>query len=232
MRPSVLALLLSTPMLPAHAAVQTVPAARIVAAARQALAHLPIRHATQVDAHVVGRPTDAVVQAGSLEIMADAPAGRWPRARVAVPVRLRIGGHTVRTETVWFAIAALRPVATYAEDAALGTPASHVRVSRKTRDVASLHGHPVEPDAVAGQRLRHAVAAGAPLLAEDFEPVPDVDARQQVTVLVRYGAVRLRTRGTALSSGDAGQTVSVLADGAEGPVQAKVTAKGVVQIAR
>jgi flagella basal body P-ring formation protein FlgA len=69
-------------------------------------------------------------------------------------------------------------------------------------------------------------------MAEDFEPVPDVDARQQVTVLVRYGAVRMQTRGTALSAGDAGQWVGVLATGADSPVQAQVTGKGVVEVAR
>lgn len=229
----VLALSLLAPVLPAHAAEQTVAAARVVAAARAALQALPLEPGTRLDLHVIGSPPDTVLPDGPLRIEAAAPSGQWPRSRVAVSVRLLSAGHRTKTETVWFAVQAVRSLAVYAADASQGTPAHAVQTRVAQIDTAQLHGHPAQSlAAMKGQRLRRAMLAGAPVLEEDFEPVPDVDARQQVTVLVRYGAIHMQTRGTALSAGDAGQTVAVLATGADSPVQAKVAGKGVVEIAR
>jgi flagella basal body P-ring formation protein FlgA len=231
--PALLALSLLAPSPPAHAAEQTVAAARVVAVARTALQALPLAPGTRLDLQVIGSPSDAVMPAGSLRIEAATPSGQWPRSRVAVPVRLLSAGHRTKTETVWFAVQAVRASAVYAADAGQGTPAGAVQTRLADVDTAQLHGHPAQALAsMKGQRLRRAMLAGAPVLAEDFEPVPDVDARQQVTVLVRYGAIHLQTRGTALSAGDAGQTVAVLATGADSPVQARVAGKGVVEIAR
>lgn len=228
----VLVLWLLASILSAHPAAQTIAAARVVDAARAALQALPLEEGTRLDMRVVGQPADVQLPAGSLRIQVRPPAGRWPRSRVAVSVKLS-AGHASRTETVWFAVTAVRSLAVYGSDAAQGTPAEAVRVRQAEVDTAMLRGHPERmPIAMVGQRLRRSVPAGAPVMAEDFEAVPDVDARQQVTVLVRYGAVRMQTRGTALNAGDAGQWVGVLAAGADGPVQARVTGKGVVEVAR
>jgi flagellar basal body P-ring formation protein FlgA len=227
------ALLLFAPVLSAHAAEQTVAAARVVAAAQAALQALPLEPGTRLGLRVIGKPADAVVPAGSLRIEAAPPSGQWPRSRVAVSVRLSLPGHRAKSETVWFAVHAVRPLAVYAADTGQGTPAGAVHTRQADVDLAPLHGHPANSlAALKGQRLRRAVLAGAPVLEEDFEPVPDVDTRQQVTVLVRYGAIHMRTRGTALSAGDTGQMVAILATGADSPVQARVAGKGVVQIAR
>lgn len=230
---ALLALSLLVPSLSAHAVEQTVAAARVVAAARTALQALPLVPGTRLDLQVIGSPSDAVVPAGPLRIEATAPAGQWPRSRVAVLVRLLSAGHRTKAETVWFAVQAVRSLAVYTADARQGTPAGAVQTRLADVDTAQLHGRPVRAlAAMRGQRLRRTMLAGAPVLAEDFEPVPDVDARQQVTVLVRYGAIHMQTRGTALSAGDAGQTVAVLATGADSPVQARVAGKGVVELAR
>lgn len=231
--PVLLALSLIAPAPSAHGSEQTVPAARVVATARAVLEALPLEPGTRLDLRVIGQPADAVVPAGSLQIHAAPTSGRWPRSRMAVTVRLLLAGRPVRTETVWFAVKATRPLIVYAADTGQGTAAAEVRTQPSAVDTAQLHGHPVQSLAtMKQQRLRHTMLAGAPVLQEDFEPVPDVDSRQQVTVLVRYGAIRMQTRGTALSAGDAGQTVAVLAADGESPVQALVTGKGVVEVAR
>ncbi|MEI7037473.1 flagellar basal body P-ring formation chaperone FlgA [Fulvimonas yonginensis] len=228
-----LALSLLASTLSAHAAEQTVAAARVVDAARAVLQALPLGADTRLDVQVIGTPVDAVVPAGSLRIQATRPAGQWPRSRIAVPVRLLVAERPVRTETVWFAVKALQPLAVYTADTGQGTPAEAVQIRQAEVDIAQLHGKPVRTlSAMKGQRLRRAMLAGTPVLEEDFEPIPAVDARQQVTVLVRYGAVRMLTRGMALNAGEAGQMVAVLATGADSPVQARVTGKGVVEVAR
>lgn len=231
--PVLLALSLLASVAPVQAAEQTVTAARVVEAARTALHALPLEQDTRLEVQVIGKPVDAVVPAGVLQVLAEPPTGQWPRSRVAVRVRLVLAGHVTRTETAWFAVKAIRALTIYAGDTGQGTPAEAVSIRKRDVDAAQLHGHPVQSLVdLKGQRLRHAMLAEAPVLAEDFEPIPAVDAREQVTVLVRYGAVRLQTRGTALSAGDTGQLVAVLATGADSPVQAQVTGKGVVEVAR
>lgn len=230
--PVLLALSLLASVAPVQAAEQKVAAARVVEAARAVLHALPLQD-TRLEVQVIGKPVDAVVPAGVLQIRAEPPIGQWPRSRVAVRVRLLLAGRTARTETVWFAVRAVHALTVYAADTGQGTPAEAVPVRKRDVDAAQLHGHPVQSLAeLKGQRLRRAMLAEAPVLKEDFESIPDVDAREQVTVLVHYGAVRMQTRGTALSAGDTGQTVAVLATGADSPVQAQVTGKGVVEVAR
>lgn len=228
-----LTLSLLAPVLSAHAAEQTVAAARVMAVARSALQALPLQSGTRLEMQVIGQPADATLPAGPLGIQATPPTGQWPRSRIAVSVRLLLADRPVRTETVWFAVKAVRSLAVYTADAAQGAPAGAIQTHPADIDVAKLHGHAVSAlSAMKGERLRHATSAGSPVLEEDFEPIPDVDAREQVTVMVRYGAIRMQTRGTALGTGDAGQTVAVLATGADSPVQARVTGKGVVEVAR
>ena len=60
--------------------------------------------------------------------------------------------------------------------------------------------------------------------------MPDVDRQQRVQVLVALGAIRLQARGTSNGKGNDGDVVAVLVDGAEAPVRARITDKGVVQV--
>jgi flagella basal body P-ring formation protein FlgA len=188
---------------------------------------------TQLTLTPIGQPIDAVVPAGEVRVVAGHEAGRWPRSRVAVPVQVQVNGRTVRTASIWFAVRAERSAIVFADDLAQGAQAVQVRTRSAAIDLAAVDGSPVTSiDQVAGERLKHRVQSGAPVLAEDFEPVPDVDRQQSVTVVVDSGAVRLQTRGTALTAGNTGQAVRVLAHGADAPVMAEVTARGVVHVGR
>lgn len=217
----------------ASAAVQTVEGARILDTARAVMASDRAGRGTDITFHPLGRTADAVVPGGKVTLHASRPTGTWPRSRVAIPVQLLVDGRSVRTETVWFAVSAKRQALVSADDAIQGTAATDLAVRLASVDVASVHGQVLQTlGPLAGMRLKQGLRAGAPLLREDFEPVPDVDVRGKVTVLVNLGAIRMQTRGTALSAGNAGQTILVLAEGAESPVRARVQSKGVVQVAR
>lgn len=216
----------------AFAGQQTVAAARVVEVAREALLAQPVEPDTRLELQVVGQPADIALPSGAVEMRAQQPAGRWPRSRVAVPVQVQVG-QAQKTVTVWFAVKATRELTVYAVDAVQGTGFESLQTRQGDADVAQLQGHPVDATAaMKDRRLRRAMLAGLPVLEEDFEPVPDVDTRQQVTVLVRYGAIHVQTSGTALGKGGVGEMVAVLAAGADSPVQAKVTGKGVVEVAR
>lgn len=217
----------------AHAAtphIQTVTAARLV---EVACASLPAAGDSTITTRVMGAPLDATVPAGALRLHTPSVVGRWPRARVAVPVEILVNDQPVRAETVWFAVKALRSVWVYDQDTPAGEMAARLKVHKVAVDVAAANGTPVDELAsLANDRLKRGVHAGWPLLEGDFEVIPDVDKQSRVIVHVRYGPIRMETMARALGTGDVGDVVSVLVDGAASPVQAKVAGKGVVDIAR
>jgi flagella basal body P-ring formation protein FlgA len=210
---------------------QTVASARIVDIARSELDVCLGDDKASAQVQIVGKPEDVQILSGALAIKARKPEGRWPRARVGMPVDISVNGEVVRSATVWFAVSIHHDVPGYAADAAMGTASSALKFTPHDADVAALQGASVtDPHQLDGMRLRHAVLAGSPVLLEDFEHVPDVDRQQRVDVLASYGVIKLQTKGTAIGRGNAGDTVLVLVDGAEEPVHARITDKGVVQV--
>jgi flagella basal body P-ring formation protein FlgA len=210
---------------------QTVPAVRIVDAAQAELDACLGNDKSVAQVYVVGKPEDVQVLAGTLALKARRPEGRWPRARVSVPVDVVINGQVVRSATVWFAVSVQHEVSTYASDASMGTAAAALKFMSRDADVAALQGEiATDPHQLDGMRLRHAVVAGSPVVLEDFERVPDVDRQQRVEVFESYGVIKLQAKGTAIGRGNTGDTVVVQVDGAEAPVHARITDKGVVQV--
>lgn len=210
---------------------QTVASMRIVDVARSELDACLGNDKAVAQVSIVGKPEDVQVLPGKLTINARKPEGRWPRARVGMPVDISVNGEVVRSATVWFAVSVHHDIPGYATDAAMGTLASALKFVPHDADVAALQsGLVTDPHQLDGMRLRHAVLAGSPVLLEDFEHIPDVDRQQRVDVSASYGVIKLETKGTAIGRGNTGDTVLVLVDGAETPVHARVTDKGVVQV--
>lgn len=174
---------------------------------------------------------DQSLPAGRATIEVGAIAGRWPRARAGVPVRLSVDGRTVRTLTAWVLLDDMRRVLTYAATNAARTPATALRLAPGEVDMTCCASPAVQDTAeIAALRLRRAVRAGEPVLASDFEPMPAVAARAQVEIEVEQGAVRLRTQGIALADGSLGASVPVRPEGAQSVVTARVIATGKVRI--
>lgn len=210
---------------------QTVASARIVDIARTELDACLGADKASAQVEIVGKPEDVQVLSGAVTVAARKPEGHWPRARVGMPVDIRVNGQVVRSATVWFAISVHHDVPGYAADAAIGTAASALKFTLYDADVAALQGDIVSNQhQLDGMRLRHAVLVGSPVMLEDFERIPDVDRQQRVDVLASYGVIKLQAKGTAIGRGNAGDTVLVLVDGGETPVHARITDKGVVQV--
>jgi len=215
----------------ASPALQRVTSARMVEAARAELdARLGDSRAT-AQVSLVGMPEDVMVLPGTLTLHVRQPAGRWPRSRVSVPVDISVNGEVVRSATVWFALSVHHDVLSYVADAQIGAAASALKFVPHDADIAALQGDVItDPHDVDGMRLRHSVVAGSPAVREDFEHIPDVDRRDRVQVMVAYGSIQMQAKGTAIGQGNTGDTVSVLVDGAEAPVRARITDKGVVKV--
>lgn len=210
---------------------QHIDAARVVAAARKQIdAQLGSeRGAAQVT--VVGMPEDLTVPEGAATLSLRPLTGRWPRARIGVPVDISVNGQIVRSATVWFALSLHRQVLSYAGDATPGAPASSLKLVPRDVDVAAVQGEVVKDlREVQGLRLRHPVLADAIVVREDFERIPDVDRQERVQVMVTMGSIHMQAKGTAMAKGDAGEIVPVLVDNAEAPVHARITDRGVVEV--
>lgn len=174
---------------------------------------------------------DQALPAGRAGLSIGEIAGRWPRARAGVPVRIEVDGRAVRTLTAWVTLRDTRTVLAYERSAAARTPGDALRLRTAEVDMTCCDGAPVaDPADLAGQRLRRAARAGAPALVSDFEPVPAVEARAQVEIEVERGPVRLRTRGVALADGRVGDRVRVRPDATESTVVARVVANSKVRI--
>lgn len=169
---------------------------------------------------------EQVLPAGRVRLEIGSIAGRWPRARAGVPVRVLIDGRSVRTLTAWVSLSDMRSVPTYAEAASARSPGDRVRLVPGDVDMTCCaDAQVVDADALSGLRMRRAVRAGEPALQSDFEPMPDVAERQNVGIEVVRGTVRVTTTGIALGDARIGQIVSVRPEASTEVVKARVIDK-------
>lgn len=174
---------------------------------------------------------DQMLPTGRVELSVGAIAGRWPRSRAGVPVRIEVDGRNVRTLTAWVTLRDTRTVLAYERSTAARVPANVLRLRPAEVDMTCCDAAPVtDVSDLAGLRLRRATRAGEPVLTSDFEPMPEVEARARVEIEVERGAVRLRTQGIALADGRVGDRIRVRPDATEQAVLARVVATSKVRI--
>lgn len=221
---------LATP--PAHAdAPDVVPAAAIAAAVESALAQRSQHLDGEVEIELLGRHDDWRVPGGCPQLTVDSPAGNWPRARAAVTVECRANDRAKATRNVWIAARWWQDSAVYVQAFAAGTAASELRTTSARVDFARYAGAAAAAsDLPEGLRLRQPVRAGQPVLDRDFEPVPDVQPRQRVTVEVQRGDVRLSAVGRALGEGFIGDVIAVQTAWSPEPLRSLIVSKQVVRV--
>lgn len=174
---------------------------------------------------------DQSLPAGRVTLEVGVIAGRWPRSRAGVPVRLIVDGRNVRTLTAWIELSDVRNVLTYAEPVSAKASTDELRLVTGDVDMTCCDGAPaLTADALVNMRVRRAVRAGDPALLSDFEPMPDVVERQPVVIEVLRGPVHLTSVGTALADGRIGQIIAVRPDTSDQTVKARVTAKQTVTL--
>lgn len=178
---------------------------------------------------VVGRVADQALPSGVVAIDVGQIAGRWPRARAGVPVRLSVEGHLARTTTVWITATDPRTVETYLAPYEANMSATSLRTAPAQVDMVCCGGEAIANVAeLADRRLRHAVRAGAPVMRADLAPMPIVAAQQPVFVAVERGRVRIVMPGIALQDGAIGERILVRADTSRHAVSARVVERGEV----
>lgn len=219
--------------LPAIAAeVQRVPAAEIVAVARTMLERKAADDQVAATFGLVGRVADVSVL-GTVRVSLEVPQlkATWLRQRVGVPVLVKTEASRATSVTVWFSVTAPVQANVYATAYPGGTASSHVGLRMGSVDLARTHGNgAASADHLGGMRLRRAVTAGAAALMNDFEPAPAVQVQQVVRIDSNTGALRLSTKGRALTDGAIGEVISVLPANAATAVRARVVSEQVVTV--
>lgn len=209
----------------------SVPHAEVAAAVR---AHLQAKSAGlpgTIELAVMGRDEAIVLPPGQHALRVGEIAGRWPRSRVAVPVQHFVDGQRVRSQTVWVAVQWWQDADVYDRDLAAGTPVDGIAHRRERIDLARSEGDVLAAASVpAGHRLRRPVRAGRPMLATDFERMPDVLAGAELQVQVQRGAVRLDTTGRALADGFIGDVIPVGLDAQRQPVKSTILSSLAVRV--
>lgn len=210
---------------------QLVPASTITAAASSTLeAAASAAGETNARFTLVGHVNDVTVNSAQpVEVHAGSIAGGWLRPRVAVPVHLQFGDKSMQV-TVWYAVTVLKDGAVYAGNYPRGTARDLLSTTTGTVDLARTQGRPAPAPEAGRLRLRHAVASGMQMLADDFEPMPAVLQQQTVRIDSVAGVVRISTTGRALVDGAIGQVISVLPQDAVQPVHARIASSQVVTV--
>lgn len=192
---------------------QRVPAAEIEQAVRSAMALRLQAMGSTASVRAAGRVGDQWLPTGQLAIEPGEVAGRLPRSRVGVPVRLKVDGRVVRSLTAWVEMQDPRWVMTYAATYPSHQTGASMRWMPASVDMACCAGAAATSvEQVAHLRSTRAVRAGQPVMLADFESLPDVQARQRVAIEVISGSVRVQASGVALRDGDVGDRVAVRPD--------------------
>jgi flagellar basal body P-ring formation protein FlgA len=180
---------------------------------------------------VLGRLPDQVLPLGDVRVEVGAIAGPWPRPKIGIPVTLLVDGQKVRSMTMWLGVHMPQRALVFGSDYAAGSSTDTLQLVEADVDLACCAGTPAVLAQNSGDfRLRRSVRAGQPLMQDDVEGVPDVQARSSVEIEVVRGSIRLATTGRALSDGRVGGMVDVLPDGTKSSVRTRVVARQKVAI--
>ncbi|RZU38508.1 flagella basal body P-ring formation protein FlgA [Fluviicoccus keumensis] len=186
---------------------------------------------------------------GPFEQVTWAPVSPWPslmfqradfpenHVRSRLPVGLTgidcVSGHEI-SRAVWFRLSLYRPVWVYGQATGVDEPLAVAKPEKQTRDLAALT-YPVrelvgDSASFASLWLAKPVDRGQPVLVSHLQPEPFVFRNREVNVVVKADGLRLRVRGKALQSGQPGETVPVMIEGATASSMAVVSGKGEVLI--
>jgi len=88
-------------------------------------------------------------------------------------------------------------------------PITEDRYSMERRNLAFVHGAPMDTHSVLPLRVKFSVGAGAPLTSEDTEPLPAISKGEQVTMVWKGPHISLSMPVVALTDGIKGGQISV-----------------------
>ncbi|PWB29847.1 flagella basal body P-ring formation protein FlgA [Stenotrophomonas sp. SPM] len=168
--------------------------------------------------------------AGEVRFEVGDVAGRWPRARASVPLRVHVNDRLLRTLSVPVTARDMRPALVFEADYVARTNVDAIALQHSEVDMACRTGRVILERPVHSYRLRQDVRAGTPLTDALMEPTPEVQGMQNVELQVHHRGIALSAPAVALQDGRLGERIPVRPSYASEAVVATVTAPGKVQI--
>jgi flagella basal body P-ring formation protein FlgA len=177
-------------------------------------------------------PRDVEAAAGEVALRPRSLAHAGLRSRMLVWVEVWSGERFLRAVPVAFHVQAWRELPRAAIALPAGAPLAEGAMVAEEVDVAAEPGLQLLPEAAEGLRARHALRAGEVLHAGNTEATPLVLRGQWAALRSGAGLVTSEARVEVLQDGRMGDSVRVRQTGAAGPVTARVTGPGQLEVAR
>jgi flagella basal body P-ring formation protein FlgA len=210
---------------------QWVSPADLFSAAEQALKPVLLARAARVELTMPhDGPRGLVVNTGATELVARPPSTdmAWS-ARMVVWVDVRQGGTAIRSMLVPVQVHAWQSGWVAVRDLPAGTRLSQTWLQPGEVDVAA-GGQPAWQGEPEGQWLRSPVLAGRYLGASQVAAPHAVARGERVELVHKLGAIEVLASASALQDAEIGQHVQVRVEASQGPVLARVTAPGRVEL--
>lgn len=183
-----------------------------------------------------------ITQIGSIYDIPISPGRRWSLSindvnnssavsRSSVTIRIDLDGAFWRTCTVWFSVTKPMRTSVYSQSHVKGAHGNTLSLESAVSDMRNHEFDVVKgPILLSGLRLRRSVIAGSPILASDFEAIPDVVVGQSIEVESIHGSARILTNGRAVSEGLIGQSILVIVKDGEKSVRARIRSSNFVTV--
>lgn len=183
---------------------------------------------TRVEVNPVGNAARARVTGDAL--LPRLPEGLRLTRRVCVWVDVMQGGRRVDSVPLWFALRAYRTTLVALHPLRPKQPVLPGDVVRQEHAVTLSDDALSEVAAVAGNRVKRYLRAGAVLHARDLEAIPAVLSDQPVAVHMVSGSFDIETTGVAEEEGRLGEMIRVRNPSSGTSYQATVTSINRVEV--
>ncbi len=154
-----------------------------------------------------------------------------PLGLFSVNVKVWDGGKEVESGQVRMKIKQFAEVLTVAEKIRSHEPLSADKLTLRRMEVTNLHERPLQDiTEIEGYRARRNLRRGMILTAAAIEPIPDIEAGKEVSIVYVNGLCRITAVGVALQTGMAGDYVKVKNKGSGKIILARVVDGSVVAV--
>lgn len=202
----------------------------LVSAAAEALETALGRCSDEVRIKPVGRISGVTLPNSDAVLSVDPLTVNAPRARMPVRVKFLDGSSVIASRNIWFEVSAFANAFVAVDDLVVGTPVNSQTFRLERIDLASQGKPAMSVLPTERMQLRKPLREGEALAPDSMQITPAIIRGEDITVSLTSGPIHLRSRGTAHSDGNPGESILVTVDGAESPIQGRITEGGEIEI--
>lgn len=219
------------PAIAVTTAAQTISGERLQAAATEALqAQLAAAGDTELSVTPLGTTPDVMAPLGSVDIIAEFPAGIRFNAPTAAAVAISTDGRPFTTVSVRFNVKAYQQIVVAARNIAAREEITAENVRTERREIGKMAGHITDIGKVLGLAARRPITAGTPLTEAAVDKPLMVKRGTMVTILVKTGGMIIAAGGQAMQDGREGELIRVQNVTSKRIVSARVVDTNTVQV--